>query len=424
MEGLSALHVVIFLVCLILAAFFCSAETAFIGLQKMRLQHLVHSNSPKADRVARIMAQPERFLSTILLGVNLSETAVATVGTIMAISLWGEELGAAIAVIIVTAATMILAELIPKSIAATHGEKLALAYVRPIELVTLFFHPFVRALGPIGRRFTRMVGEVEVKPIVSEEEIRTAISVGEKEGVVTEAEADMLRNVFEFGDQPVREVMTPRTEFVWIEQGTKMADFLSIYAQTPHFRFPVYKENIDNVIGILSIRDVLMAQANASLDSESPIDELIRPTCFVPESKRVGGLFAEMRDGNYHLAIVVDEFGGTAGTVTIEQLAEEIMGRIGNELAGVGRDFETISRNIFQIDGGMRVEEANEELALDLPDGDYETIAGFVLSRLGHIPVEGEQLKHNNLKLVVTEMRGKKIQKVLVTKEEDAAIEA
>jgi putative hemolysin len=253
--------------------------------------------------------------------------------------------------------------------------------------------------------------------VVSEEEIRTMISVGQEEGTVEEAEAEMLPQVFEFGDRSAREVMTPRPEVVWIEQGTRLADFLVTYAETPHTRFPVYRDNIDNVVGILGIKDVLMAQARGGLSQEDAIDSLVRPIYFVPETKRIAELLAEMQSRGYHMAVAVDEFGVTSGIVTLEQLVEEIVGEMGDELVAGTKEFEYIDEQTVQIEGGMRVEEANEELGLELPDGEYDTVAGFLLNLIGHIPREGEQVRFGNLKLVVTEMRGVKIEKILVTKE-------
>jgi putative hemolysin len=415
---INLLFLILFLVCLGLSAFFCSAETAFIGMQKLRLQHLIQSGHPEAKRVAKILQHPERFLATVLLGINLTETAVATLGTLIAASLWGEKLGAALAIILITVITLIFAEFLPKSIAARYGEKIALRYVTPIEFISLVFYPFVYVLNHIGIRLTKLVGpEIEPRPTVSEEEIRTAISLGEKEGVVEETEADMLHKVFEFGDRPVREVMIPRTDIIWVEQGTKLADFLSIYAQHPHSRFPVYEGNFDNVTGMVFIKDVLLAQAQDSLGKESPVTELARPVYFVPEPKRISELFTEMQAGGYQVAVIADEYGGTAGIVTLNQLVEEIVGELRDELAKSSKEFETIDSATSQVDGSMRVEEANEQLGLELPLGEYETVAGFILSLLGHIPKEGAQIRYHKLKLVVTGMRGRKIEKVLVTKE-------
>ena len=247
------------------------------------------------------------------------------------------------------------------------------------------------------------------------------ISVGHKEGTVEKEEAEMLHKVFDFGDRPVREVMVPRTEVVWVEKGIKLADFLTIYAEFPLSRFPVYEENMDNVVGILSVKDVLMAQAKGTINNEGAIDDLIRPAYFTPESKRISELFAEMRDKNYRMAVVVDEYGGTAGIVSLSRLVEEIIGPVGDEFAEAEKEYEAINEYTFQIDGGMHIEEANEEMGLELPEGDYETVAGFMLNLLGHIPKTGERLRYKGMNLVITEMRGVKIEKILLTKKKHAA---
>ena len=174
---------------------------------------------------------------------------------------------------------------------------------------------------------------------------------------------------------------------------------------------------MENVVGILSIKDVLMALAKGSITKEAPIDELIRPAYFTPETKRISELFTEMRDANYRMAIVVDEYGGTAGIVSLSRLMEEIVGPVGDELVEAEKEYESINEYTFQIDGSMRIEEANEELGLELPEGDYETVAGFVLHLMGSIPKQGKQLKYKSLKIVITKMKGHKIEEILLTKE-------
>jgi putative hemolysin len=257
-----------------------------------------------------------------------------------------------------------------------------------------------------------------VKPlIVSVEEIRSMISVGKEEGTVEEAQAEMLHNVFEFGHRNVRDVMTPRPEVISIEEGTKIADFLSVYSDYPHTRFLVYRDNLDHVTGIISVKDVLMAEAHGTLDKSSVIDGLVRPVFFVPETKRVVQLLAEMQERGSHMMAAVDEFGVTSGIVTVDQLVSEIVGEMGDELKQANKDFEVIDDKTIQIDGGMRIEQANQELEFKLPSGDYDTVAGFLLSLLGHIPKEGEQIKYGNLKMAVTQMRELRIEKILVTKE-------
>ena len=421
MSSVETLYLVFLLICLLLSAFFSSSETAFISLQRIRLEHMVNTKVRGAGRVARMIERPEKLLSTILLGNNFVNVAAAALGTVLAVHFWGEQ-GILIATIGVTILLLIFGETTPKTIATQHAEKLSLIFARPIEAISWLLTPFVIALGWIASGFSKLAGGTPVpRSLASEEEIRTMISVGHKEGTVEKDEAEMLHKVFDFGNRPVREAIVPRTEVVWVEKGTKLADFLDIYAQSPLSRFPVYEDNMDNVVGILSVKDVLMAVAKGAINNESTIDDLIRPAYFTPESKRISELFTEMRDKNYRMTVVVDEFGGTAGVVSLSRLVEEIVGPVGDELAAAEKEYEAINEYTFQIDGGMRIEEANEELGLELPEGEYETVAGFVLDLLGHIPKPGQRLKYKDLKLVITEMRGVKIEKILLTKERHAA---
>ena len=422
MSGVETLYLVFLLVCLLLSAFFSSSETAYISLQRIRLEHMVDTKVKGAGRVSRLIQQPGKLLSTILLGNNLVNTAAAALGTALAISLWGEERGILIATVGVTVLLLIFSETTPKTIATQHTERLSLVLARPIEVISWLFTPFVVVLSWIASGFSKVVGGAPVsRSLVSEEEIRTMISVGHREGTVEKTEAEMLHKVFDFGDRPVHEVMVPRTEVVSVEQGSRLTDFLNIYAESPLSRFPVYQENMDNVVGILSVKDVLMAQAKGTINEEGTIDDLIRPAYFTPSSKHISELFTEMRDKNYRMAVIVDEYGGTAGIVSLSRLVEEIVGAVGDELAEAEKEYEAINEYTFQIDGGMRIEEANEEMGLELPEGDYETVAGFILDLLGHIPKMGARLRYKGANLTITEMRGVKIEKILLTKKKHAA---
>ena len=412
----SVLYLVLLLLCLVASAFFSSAETAFVSLPRTRIKHLVGISASGAERVERMMERSERLLATVLLCNNFVNVAAAALGTAIAVDIWAGDIGVLVATIVVTILLLVFAEVTPKTVAMRHPERLALVYVYPLELITKLVYPLTAVLNWIGSALAGGRARVP-RALVSEEEIRSMISVGREEGTVEEGEAEMLHNVFEFGDRSVREVMTPRPEVSWIEEGTGLGDFLNTYAGYPHTRFPVYRDSIDTVVGILSIKDVLMAQARGSLEQGGTIDGLVRPVDFVPETKRIAQLFAEMRTKGYNMVVVVDEFGVTSGIVTMEQLAGEIVGRLGDELMGEAKDFTFIDEQTVQVDGSMRVEDANEELGLGLPEGDYDTIAGFILSLLGYIPKEGEQLRHSGLKMVITEMRGLKIEKVLLTKE-------
>ena len=411
-----------FLVCLALSAFFSSAESAFIALPKLRIRYLVESGVKGAERLAKLAEKPEKVLATVLLGNNLVNIAAATLGTIMAVAIFGLPWGPVIATVGVTLLILVFGEVIPKTFAVHHAQRLSLTYAKSLKIIELCFYPFILILERIGLSLTRIVAAPEEeKKLISEGEILSAISAGESEGVVEQDEAEMLHKVFEFTDRPVSKIMVPRTEITWVEQGTNLNDFMNLYTQGRYSRFPVYKDNTDNVVGMLHAKDVLMKLTDGAHSRDNVIDDLMRPAYFVPEGKRLGELLAEMRDGGHHAAIVVDEFGGIAGMVTLGQLTEEIVGDIRDELTGKGRDFVVTGDSTFQLDGGFRIEEANEELELDLPGGDYETVAGFILSHLGRIPNQGEQFKYQNLKFVITEMRGMKISKVIVTREKSVA---
>ncbi len=412
------LYLALLILCIGLFGFFNSAETAYMSLEKYRLQTMVDEKVKGAGRVARLLEKPERLLSTILTGQNLVSTASAALGTALAISLWGEGEGVVWATLILTIVLLVFGEATPKTIAVHHREKLSLAFSRPLELLSWLFSPVVAVLSWVAGLFTRLLGSKPLPgALVRPEDIESMIAVGHRAGTVEKIEAQLLSNVFEFGDRPVREVIVPRPEVVSVPKGATLAEFLAIYAENPMSRFPVYEENMDNVVGILSIKDILMAFAKDGISRDAAIDELIRPAYFAPETKKISDLFHEMRDKNYRMSVIIDEYGGTAGIVSLSRLMEEIVGPVGDEYAVAEKDFEPINENTFQVDGGMRINEINEELHLNLPEGDYETVAGFVLSLLGRFPKKGQQLHYGNLKMVVTKMKGMKIEEVLITRE-------
>jgi putative hemolysin len=407
-----------FFLCVLLSGFFSSAESAFISVSRLRVHYLSESGIRGAQQVARILERPERLLATVLLGNNLVNIAAATMGTILSVTAFGVLWGPVIATVGVTAIVLVFGELLPKTIAMHYPERLSMSYVYPIRLFELLLFPFVAMLDRIGFGFRRLVFDAENrKMMASAGELRSAIDVGESEGVVAEDQAEMLHKVLEFTNTAVSKVMVPRTEIAWVLEGTTLAEFLSIYADRPYSRFPVYRETTDNVVGILSVKDVLMKLTSSCTPDKVLVDELIRPAYFVPESQPLGRLLGDMRDEGHHVALVVDEYGGVAGMVTLGLLTEEVVGEIKDELGNEDEDFVMTAADTYEIDGGYGVEDANEELELGLPVGDYETVAGFVLSYLGRVPREGEQLRYGNLKLVIAEMRGVKIEKVVVTKD-------
>ena len=413
------LYLVLFGVCLLLSAFFSSSETAVFSLQKVRLKYLVDNHVKGAELVARMIEQPAKLLSTILFGNNLVNVAAAAIATTLAINYLSEDQGVLIATICTTIILLVFSETIPKTIDTYHAERLSLIYARPLKIISWLFSPFVVVLSWIVSAFSRLLGISHTTgSLFSVDEIRTMISVGRQEGEMEEPEAKMLHKVFDFRYRLAREVMVPRSEVVAIEEGSTIVDFLNLFIKSPRSRFPVYRVNMDSVIGILVAKDVFIAQAEGTITEQSAVDNLVRPAYFTPETKRINQLFTEMKNSNNQMAIVVDEFGGTDGIISLTGLTEEIVGDTGDEFEGVEKAYEILNEGTFQINGSMRIEDANVEMGLGLPDSeDYETIAGFILSFLKHIPEVYEKIEYKSLKLVVTEMQGFKIEKVQVTKE-------
>jgi putative hemolysin len=421
MSTLDIIYVVIFVVLVLFSAYFAASEIAFVSLQRYRLEYLVQHNIKNARLVAWFKDRPERLLSTILLGNDLVNTAAASIGTALVVGFLGEKSGILVATIAITVILLVLGDAIPKTSASHHAERISLAVAPSIKIVSLVLTPFVIVLSWITSNFGRLLGAKPVGlSLVSEEEIRTMITAGSRDGTVERSEAEMLHKVFDFGDRPAREIMVPRTEVTWVEKGTRIENFFKIYVEHPYTRYPVFDKIRDNIVGTISSKDMLMTLAKGTCDIERSIDDIIRPAYFAPESKRINELLSEMQAKNSHMCIVVDEYGGTAGIVTLTQLVEEIVGDVEDELSRVEKDYEIIDESTFQIDGGMRVEDVNAEMHLGIPEGDYETVAGFILKLLGHIPKNGEQVKYRDLKLVITRVNGLKIEEILVTKEKHA----
>jgi putative hemolysin len=418
--ALGQLYFLLLVIFIVLSAFFALMEAAFLSVQRSRVKHLVTTGVAGGSAVDKIIQRPDRLLATVLFGNNVANTAAAVLGSAIAISLWGDRIGVVVATVVMAIAILIFGDTIPKTFATRHAERVTLILAGPVRLIENWLSPIVTAITWVASPFTGG-SKTPLQYLISEEEIRSIITAGQKEGAVEEAEAEMLHKVFEFGDRTVREIMTPRTEVTWVEKGTTLEEFLQIYAESPHSRFPVYADSTDNVVGMVSIKDVLMAQAKGGFNPQDPIDGLTRTIPFVPQTKLLGELLTEMQASGSQIAVVVDEFGGISGIATMEQLLEEIVGEVGDELARSTQEFQAIDERTLEIDGGMRLDEANEKLGLSLPLGEYETVAGFALSCLGHIPKIGEQFKYYGLIMVITEMRGLKIEKIRVIKREGDA---
>ena len=412
---------VLVLVFLALSAFFASSEAAFLSLQKTRVVHLVSLGVPGAKRVASMMNQPERLLSTILLGnnlVNVAFTSVITVAVVAFVGEGNEGRGIAIATGLSTALLLFVGEIAPKTIAVRKSERVAFAYARPLKWTEYMLLPGVLALQWTTRRLNALFDSSEQESI-TEGELLTLIDIGETEGTFVASEAEMLEKVFQFGDLQVREIMTPRVEIVAIEDGGNFRDFLDIYVRHSHTRVPVYADSIDNIIGIISAKDVLNKIGVEGIDYNASVTDVNREAYFVPETKLISELFDELRHSGRQLAIVIDEFGGVAGLVTLKRLLEVVVGPVGEEGEAPEEEFRAIDENTFHVEGGMSIQEVNQELDIELPEGEFETIAGFALETLGHIPALNEEFEYENLKFEIIDMQGLRIEEIMITKIEN-----
>ena len=407
--------------CIILSAFFSSSEAAFLTLERIRLVHLLNTNKPGAQRVAGLLERPERLLSTILLGNNLVNVAFTALITVVSLNLLGEGREALATILATVAGTVLLlifGETIPKTIAVHQAERISFWYARPLKMLETLFWPIIFLLQGMTNWTTKLLGvNPEARDSITEGELLSLIDIGEAEGTFESSEAELLQNVFRFGDRQVREVMTPRPEMVSVQHSATLSEFLNVYGAHSHTRFPVYNDSSENIIGILSAKDVLRSMAsNGGMELDATVTDVIRRPLFVPETKRTAELFEEMRKDGHQMAIIVDEYGGLAGLVTLKRLSEEVVGAHGEEGEAPEDEYESLDDNTFQVEAAMSIDEANEELELNLPDGDFDTLAGFVLDKLGHIPDEGEILEYEDLKIEVIEMRALKIEIIKVTR--------
>ena len=413
MDAGDSWRLALLVVCLGLSGFFSASETAFIALPRARLMHLVRSGRSGADRVSHIIQRPERFLATVLLGNNLVNTAAAALATVLALNLiTNQGLSVLAATAGVTTFLLLFGETVPKNIAWRRSEKVAFAVSRPIRLVELTLSPVVTLLQLFSTMTNRALGISASTPQIGEEEIRTMIAAGAQTGAVDAGEAALLEKVFRFGDRQIREIMTPRPEIVWIENGDNLERFLEVYSEHTHTRFPVYEESMENVLGVLSVKDILSGMEGLKGEASGPVTKDLRPAFFVPETKSVSETFNEMREGGHSVVLTVDEFGGIAGLATLKQMMAVIVGQMGDEGSAPEETVTALGRDAFLMDAGLAISDINEELGLGIPEGDYQTLAGFILDRIGRIPDVGDALEFGDLRFTIRTMERVRIEEV------------
>ncbi|MEX2160217.1 MAG: hemolysin family protein [Dehalococcoidia bacterium] len=401
-----------------------TVEIAIVGASRIRTRHLAEQGSKAAQALERVRAREDHFFATVVVLQNLSIFIASTMSSLLALDLAGGW-GLLIATVVMTLAIALLGEMTPKLLAVQAADSIALVLARPIELLMALVRPLASVFAAAPNVLSRLLFGADAKraPTVSEAELRMLIDVSAEEGAVGEEEAELMERVFRFYDRRANEVMVPRTEVVWLEAGTTVRDFYEVFDETPHSRFPVYRDTLDSVIGVINIKDVLRAVAQGKASEEQPIDLLVRPAYFVPETKLVGQLFQELQKERHQMAIIVDEYGGTAGVVTLELLLEEMVGPVTDELGRPEREIQEIDERTFRIDGRLSLHEAREDLDLPIPEGDYETMAGYVLDVLGHIPAEGESISGDGYRVTVAKVTGRKVEELVVTRVPEARSE-
>jgi putative hemolysin len=400
------------------AAFFAAAESAIVFSNKTHIRELSESGDKRAGTVLLLMQERVRLHTTLLLAENLFIVLAAVLTMIIAAKLIPQiPLAEVATVLVVTFVIVVFAKLAPKGIACRNPDRFALVVSAPLQFIVKLLSPLSGLLtaaadliagpGPQGMSCATMV---------TEEDIKALINLGEERGSLKEEEKELLHKVFEFGDTLASEAMRPRTEIVSVPSNVLLQEVLSLVSEFGYSRYPVIEETVDSVIGILYIKDILVGMASGEVKREDDIQRFIRPAYFIPENKRVSELLSEMQRNRFQIAIVIDEYGGTAGLVTLEDLIEEIVGNIHDELEAGDKDVQIVDEKNFVVSGQSALDEVNELLDAELQSTDFNTIGGFVFGLFGRMPKVGEQLIYRNLKLEVLELEGRKIDKIKITK--------
>ena len=407
---------IVLLVLLGISAWLSAAETALLAANRARIQQLDEAGDPRARAVRRLLEEPGRLLTTLLAGDNIVNVAATVLATSVILSVYGWPRGVPYALIGIVLVLLIFGEIVPKTIAAKYADRLALGFARPLAAFSVVLEPVVRALSALGAIVARPLGgRVNLNsPLVTEEEIRELVKVGEEEGVIEETEREMIHSIFEFGDTVAREVMVPRIDMACVADTETVAGSLRLIRTEQHSRLPVYHGTIDQIVGIVHVKDLLTAMLDGR--SEAPVKDVARPAYFIPESQSLARLLREFRRRKTEMAIVVDEYGGTAGLVTTEDLLEEIVGPILDEYDVEEKLVEIVNESVALVDGRASLQEINEALHLDLPVGEVDTIGGFIYSLLGHVPAQGESVTYDGVELFVERLEGHRVSRVRLTK--------
>ena len=437
------------LVILILAnAFFAAAEIAFISLNDAKIDLQAKEGNKKAKKIKSMLENPSKFLATIQIGITLagflssafaSEAFASELAPILhklvpvlSLGVWNS-ISIILITIVLSYFTLIFGELVPKRIAMKNSEKIAFGTIGVIKAISIATAPFVKFLTFSTNIVSKIFGvSANDEETVTEEEIRMMVDVGEEKGAIDKEEREMINNVFEFNDKTVSEIMIPRTQIYAVDMNLSISKVVEEITEDDEFRYsriPVYDETIDEIKGVVYIKDILLSTKNKNVK----IKNLIKEAYFVPETKPLNELFEELRKNRKQIAIVVDEYGGTAGIVTMEDILEEIVGEIYDEYDIVQKLYEKIDENTFIFNGSVSVSEVEKILDVDIPEGDYDTISGYLIEELGKIPDENEKTVIETEKVIykiekvkdkrITKIKACKVQPVEINEEEEKETE-
>lgn len=428
------LKIVLLLVLILVNAFFAMSEIAIISLNDAKLEKQAQEGNKKAKKLLRLTSNPSNFLSTIQIGVTLAGFLSSASASQSFVDLLSDSLekiavltkipagvidGFSLVVItlITSYFSLVLGELVPKRVAMYNPEKISFRIAGILTVVASVTKPFVKVLSVSMNAILRLMGiDPNAEPEeVTEEEIRMMVDVGGEKGVIEDVQKEMINNIFEFDDIDAGDIMTHRTDVSAVEVNDPIQDVVEIAEKEGYSRIPVYEESLDKIIGIVYIKD-LIGYIGSSVPKHENMRKIMREPYFVPESMKCGILFQEMTSRRVQMAVVVDEYGGTAGIVTLEDLVESIVGNIQDEYDNEEEDFSVIDETTFTVDGTTPIDEVNEHVGVDLPDDEYDTIGGFVISLLGYLPKDGEmnELDYENLHFTILNLEDKRIGKLKV----------
>lgn len=425
-------EILVLIVLILLNAFFAASEIALISLNDNKIKLLAEDGDKRAKLLKALLKEPSKFLATIQIGITLagflasafaSESfAEPLVKYLVSAGVplpepWLKTAVVLLITIVLSYFTLVLGELVPKRLAMKKAEAISLFVAVPLNSLSNLTSPFVRLLTASTNFFVRLFGvdpHAEEEQ-VTEEEIRMMVDVGEEKGTIHEAEKEMINNIFEFDNKIVSDIMTHRTDIVGVSLNADFREVTDLINVEKYTRLPVFEENIDNIVGIMHVKDLMQFFYNEGKVSFA-IRNILRKAYYVPASKRIDELFREMQKSKVHMAVVIDEYGGTAGIVTIEDLVEEIVGNIFDEYDEEEKDIEKLDENTFIISGSTSLDLVGDVLGVVLPVDEYDTFSGFVIGQLGRIPEKGERpsVEFNSLVFRVEEVEEKKISKIKV----------